>query len=133
MRHSEYTLRSIHADMDIEAYSWACFKAQQAAEFALKALLRALGRPAFGRNLVALFDELSRLCPSAEGELRFCIGYLDKMYVTPGCPDALTEEASYERYTKEEATKALDKPWWREALRHRVVLADDYSLFGDRP
>lgn len=86
----------------------ACFRAQQAAELALKALLRASGRPAFGRNLVALFDELSRLCPSAEGELKFCIGYLDKMYVTPRYPDALTEGAPYERYTKEEALRARE-------------------------
>ncbi|MCY0890046.1 MULTISPECIES: hypothetical protein [Pyrobaculum] len=32
-------------------------------------------------------------------------------------------------WTPEEAAKALEKPWWREALKHRVVLADDYGLF----
>lgn len=36
-------------------------------------------------------------------------------------------------WTPEEAAKALDKPWWHEALRYRVVLADDYGLFSDRP
>jgi len=31
-------------------------------------------------------------------------------------------------WTPEEAVKALAKPWWREALRHRLVLVDDYGL-----
>lgn len=108
MRQAEYTLRSTRADMDIGAYAWACFKAQQAAEYDLMALLRALGKPAFGHNLVALFNELAGLCPAAGGELRFCIGYLDKMYLTPRYPDALAEGVPYERYTEEEAAKALE-------------------------
>ncbi|ESQ22293.1 MAG: Nucleotidyltransferase domain [uncultured Acidilobus sp. MG] len=33
-------------------------------------------------------------------------------------------------WTPEEATKALGKPWWREALREKVVIVDDYGLFG---
>ncbi len=106
MRQAEHTLQSIRADLDIGSYSWACFKAQQAAEFATRALLRALGRPAFGHNLVALFNELAGLCPTTGGELRFCVGYLDKMCLTPRYPDALTEGVPYERYTEEEAAKA---------------------------
>ncbi|WP_238377881.1 nucleotidyltransferase domain-containing protein, partial [Caldivirga sp. MU80] len=31
-------------------------------------------------------------------------------------------------WTPEEAAKALRKPWWREALRHRVVIVDDYGV-----
>jgi hypothetical protein len=33
-------------------------------------------------------------------------------------------------WTPEEATKALGKPWWREALREKVVIVDDYGLFS---
>ena len=31
-------------------------------------------------------------------------------------------------WTVEEARAQLSKPWWREALRHRIVLSDDYDL-----
>jgi len=47
MKQAEHTLRSIEADLGFGSYSWACFKAQQAAELAIKAMLRAMGRPAF--------------------------------------------------------------------------------------
>ena len=33
-------------------------------------------------------------------------------------------------WTPEEAAKALGKPWWREALKHRIVITDDYGIFG---
>ncbi|KUO87265.1 MAG: DNA-binding protein [Thermoproteus sp. JCHS_4] len=108
IRQAEYTLRSIDADMSSGNYSWACFKAQQTAEFSLKALLRAMGKPAFGHNLVALFGELGSHCGGAGDRLRFCVGYLDKMYTTPRYPDALVEGAPFERYTREEAAEASD-------------------------
>ncbi len=31
-------------------------------------------------------------------------------------------------WTTEEARTLLSKPWWREALKHRIVLADDYDI-----
>ncbi|WP_084019824.1 HEPN domain-containing protein [Vulcanisaeta thermophila] len=108
IKQAEYTLKSIEADLGIGAYSWACFKAQQVAEFSLESILRALGRPAFGHNLVAFLNELVSICPGLTSELRFCVGYLDKMYVTPRYPDALTEGVPYERYTREEALKAYE-------------------------
>ncbi|NPA23807.1 MAG: nucleotidyltransferase domain-containing protein [Crenarchaeota archaeon] len=33
-------------------------------------------------------------------------------------------------WTVEEAKKQLGKPWWREALKHSIVLADDYGLMS---
>jgi len=106
MGQAEYTLRSIDADMSIGAYSWACFKAQQAAEYAMKAVLRALGKPAFGHNLVAFLNELANLCPNVSSRVRFCVGYLDKMYAAARYPDALIDGAPFERYTMEEAAEA---------------------------
>lgn len=105
-RHAEYTLRAVETDLSAGNYSWSCFKAQQAAEFAIKALLRALGRPAFGHNLVALSSELADYCGGLDTRLRFCIGYLDKMYTSSRYPDAFVEGAPYERYTREEAVEA---------------------------
>jgi len=80
MRQAVYMLNAIRADVEYGAYSWACFKAQQAAELALKALLKALGKPAFGHNLVQFFKELAEHCGGADSELALCIGYLDKLY-----------------------------------------------------
>lgn len=101
-----YTLDSVRADMDFGSHSWACFKAQQAAEYALKALLRSLGRPAFGHNLVALFSEVRDLCDGVDNELALCVGYLDKLYVPPRYPDAFAEDVPYERFTKQESEMA---------------------------
>jgi HEPN domain-containing protein len=106
IRQAEYTLRSIDADMNSSNYSWVCFKAQQSAELALKALLRAMGKPAYGHNLVALFNDLVNYCSNVSDRLRFCVGYLDKMYVTPRYPDAFVEGVPFERYTREEAVEA---------------------------
>jgi len=36
-------------------------------------------------------------------------------------------------WTPEEARGAMAKPWWREALKRKVVLADDYGLFAREP
>ena len=31
-------------------------------------------------------------------------------------------------WTLEEAKEQLSKPWWREALKHKIVIVDDYNL-----
>ncbi len=33
-------------------------------------------------------------------------------------------------WTVEEAKKQLSKPWWREALKHSLVIIDDYGLMS---
>lgn len=87
LRQAEYTLQSITADIRGGFYSWACFKAHQAAEFALKAILRAAGLKSFGHDLLNLWREALRLC----GELvedRECIVELNRLYIPPRHPDA---------------------------------------------
>ncbi|HDD26211.1 MAG TPA: nucleotidyltransferase domain-containing protein [Acidilobales archaeon] len=32
-------------------------------------------------------------------------------------------------WTLQEAKRNLSKPWWKEALRNRIVIVDDYGLF----
>jgi len=56
---------------------------------------------------VALFNDLAEPCGNASGRLRFRVGYLDKMYSTARCPDALVEGVPFERFTREEAAEAL--------------------------
>jgi len=88
------TLRLIKADIDVEGYDWACFKAQQAAESALKATLRSVGHYAFGHNLLALFRDVKEICKIDDEELEECIAYLDKLYLPPRYPDAFPEGLS---------------------------------------
>ena len=58
---AKHTLGSAARDANQEDFSWACFKAQQAGEYALKALLRGLGQPAYGHALKRLVGELTEL------------------------------------------------------------------------
>ena len=128
MRHAVHTLGSIRADMDYGSYSWACFKAQQAAELALKAILRAVGRPAFGHNLIQLYREAQELCSGGGDDLMLCVGYLDKLHVPPRYPDAFTEGSPFERFTRQEAEMASNarkrllivSPGVRHAVRGRL-------------
>lgn len=45
IKSAEKTLQSAKEDLERGDYNWACFKAQQAAEKALKAFLYGLGKP----------------------------------------------------------------------------------------
>ena len=58
MKQAEHTLTSAQGDAAEGDYGWACFKAQQAAEYAAKALLRGLGLPAFGHSILGLVGEM---------------------------------------------------------------------------
>jgi len=48
LRQGEDTLRSAESDLKNGRFNWACFKCQQAAEYATKAALRGLGRSSSG-------------------------------------------------------------------------------------
>jgi len=102
------TLELIDADISFEGYSWACFKAHQAAEFALKALLYLAGSPSFGHDLTRLLHEASSICGDPSRRVRVCVSVLDKMYIPPRYPDALPEGAPWEHYTLEEAENAKE-------------------------
>jgi HEPN domain-containing protein len=52
------TLNSARQDHSIKSYNWCCFKAQQAAEYAVKALLKGLGISAYGHSIVKLLRDM---------------------------------------------------------------------------
>ena len=58
MSSAERTLISAQGDSKRGDYNWACFKAQQAAEFAVKAILRGLGFPSYGQSIYKLLTLL---------------------------------------------------------------------------
>ncbi len=112
MRQARHTLESIRADMEYGNYDWACFKAQQVAEYSLKALLRGVGEPAFGHDLRDLLERAKEYC---ELNLESEVARLSKFYIPTRYPDAFPGGSPYEFYTREEAEEALkiaEKVYW---------------------
>lgn len=108
MDQAKYTLSSIRADIDYGSYSWACFKAHQAVEYALKAFLRGAGKSAFGHDLRELFNEIKEYC-QAEKNIEEYMLLLSKYYIPPRYPDAFPGGAPYKFYTLQEAKEAFSK------------------------
>ncbi len=109
MSQAKKTFELIDADIEYGGYSWACFKAQQAAELALKALLLLYGEPLFTHDLSKLLRRASQLCGmEPPEEVKECVALLDKMYIPPRYPDAFPEGAPWEHYTKREALEAKE-------------------------
>ena len=107
---AEYTLKSAENDLNSNFYSWACFKAQQAAEYAVKALLFGLGIMAYGHSIKRLLDLLSRETEkvAVPEELFDLARLLDRHYIPPRYPDAYIEGAPYEYYGKKDAIEAIN-------------------------
>lgn len=62
LSNAKSTLRSAEIDSSSGYNNWACFKAQQAAEYAIKAYLRGIGSESYGQSVSLLlkkanFDE----------------------------------------------------------------------------
>lgn len=106
IRSSRRTLNSAMGDLERGDYNWACFKSQQAAEFAIKALLQGLGLPAYGHSVSRLMTEVPRSLGSQE-EIIQASKTLDKYYVPTRYPSAWAEGTPEDYYTEEDAEKAV--------------------------
>ncbi|ASJ02489.1 DNA-binding protein [Thermococcus profundus] len=102
-----YTLKSAENDIRGGFYSWACFKAQQAAEYAVKAALFGFGIMAYGHSIKKLLDVLSQRVDVPE-ELFDVARLLDRHYIPPRYPDAYVEGAPHEYYGKNDALEAIN-------------------------
>ena len=101
------TLESAHGDLDRGDYNWACFKAQQAAEAAIKALLHGLGIPAYGHSISRLLTGIkSKEVPVPEDVIEYA-KTLDKYYVPTRYPNAWAEGMPHEYYTRKDANNAI--------------------------
>lgn len=126
-RSSLKTLESARRDLDHGDYNWACFKAHQAAEKALKAILWSLGKPRGGHSLISLLNYLLEvLGVDAPGRIREICLRLDKHYIPTRYPDAWSEGAPEDYYSRSEAEEAIALAYevigwvegvWRELLR----------------
>ena len=107
MKQAEHTLTSAQGDATEGDYGWACFKAQQAAEYAAKALLRGLGLPAFGHSVLGLVGEMEKQGLPITKEARQCARTLDRHYIPPRYANAYPAGSPFEFYDQDTAEKAV--------------------------
>lgn len=106
-RQGEQTLLSAKDDQEKAHHNWACFKAQQAAEFALKGLLHGLGNMAIGHSITKLLEEVERIGLSVPEALRIDANTLDKHYIPTRYADAYDQGSPYEFYNGKDSTEAI--------------------------
>jgi len=89
-------------------FNWTCFKAHQAAEKALKALLCGVGTPVSGRSLPKLLDRVREVLSIEPPQNMYedCIR-LNKFYIATRYPNAWSEGIPEEYYTHSEAEEAI--------------------------
>ena len=104
MRSAKRALESALGDAERGDFNWACFKAQQAAEFAAKALLHGIGAPACGHSVARLLGEVGVQVPS---EIVQAAKTLDKYYVPTRYPNAWAEGIPNDYYTERDAEEAI--------------------------
>jgi len=105
MRSSKGALNSAEGDLERKDYNWACFKAQQSAELAVKALLHGLGLPTYGHSVSGLLERLPK--DLGTEQVIQDAKTLDKYYVPTRYPNAWVEGTPEDYYTKEDAEKAI--------------------------
>lgn len=116
-------LVSAEGDMKRGDHNWACFKAQQAAEMAVKALLRGLGLPIYGHSVSRLLSNLSSQGVTVSSDAMRSAKILDRYYVPTRYPNAWAEGAPHEYYVEADAEEALTNAgtvleWVEEAWRY---------------
>lgn len=104
---AEHTMASSRRDAGAGDHDWACFKAQQAAELALKALLRAMGRPAMGHGLLHLLDRIANEGVSVDADVAEAARNLEFHYIPARYPYAFPTGAPYQYYGRDQADQAI--------------------------
>jgi HEPN domain-containing protein len=100
------TIESAKHDTEAGDYNWACFKAHQAGESAIKAALYGIGRATRGHSLTHLIAGLSEFINVPNEVVDLC-KLLDKFYVTTRYVDTWSEGAPYEYFTRTDAETAI--------------------------
>ena len=125
MRSARMTIESARRDLEGGDYNWSCFKAHQAAEKALKAVLWGVGKPKMGHSLVHLLQHLvEALGVDAPDDVRRACLLLSKFYTPTRYPDVWSEGIPEEFYSAEEASEAIESAQlvleWVERLWRRL-------------
>jgi len=122
-KQAEQTLRCAEHDAAGGFWNWACFKAEQAAQFAVKGLLRAMGEPAFGHALTRLLADLERLGVAIPESVKLASRNLERQYIPTRYADAFPSGSPYEFYGAQESQEAIDScrtilEFVREVIAH---------------
>jgi len=107
MEQAEHNLESAERDAEDGDFAWACFKAQQAAELAVEALLLGLGQPARGHSVLALLRQVSDLQIDVPQPLLESAQRLDRLYIPTRYPNAHPTGSPFEFYNEADAQQAL--------------------------
>jgi HEPN domain-containing protein len=102
MQNAKYTLKSADNDKLSGFYNWACFKAQQAAEYGVKAYLRGIGKDSFGHSVSLLLKRVN-----FDDNIINAAKLIDKYYIPTRYTDAWAEGIPEDYFTVEEATEAI--------------------------
>ncbi len=105
---SQDTLKSAENDLKNDFFNWACFKAQQAAEFSIKALIYGIGYRRGGHSITALLKSLSDAIDIPERIFDLARS-LDKLYIPTRYPDAWSEGSPKDYYSYSECEEAIKK------------------------
>jgi HEPN domain-containing protein len=101
------TFEAIDNDIKGKKYNWACFKAHQAAEIALKGLLWGSGLPAFGHSVKAFLELVEKkLGLSVPTRIKNHAIRLDKFYVPTRYANQWASGSPHEYFIEEEAREA---------------------------
>jgi len=100
-------LRSAYGDLEREDYNWACFKAQQSSEMAVKALLHGIGSPAYGHSITKLLTAVRSEGVEVPENIIEYTKTLDKYYIPTRHPNAWSEGVPHEYYTRLDASNAI--------------------------
>jgi len=107
MAQAEHTLKSAIGDVDDGDYGWACFKAQQAAEYAVKGLLYGLGVAAIGHSILRLLGIVESKGVKVSDELKRKARLLDRHYIPTRYVNAHVEGSPFEYYDRETAEESI--------------------------
>ncbi len=105
---AEGALESARIQERAGVYNWACFMAEQAAQFGIKALLHGLGLGPWGHDLV----ELGKRAKEALGadwrpELDHPLVSLSRLYIPTRYPDAHASGTATDHYDAQDAAQAI--------------------------
>jgi len=104
-RQAVHSLESAERDLAEGDFDWASFKAQQAAELAVKGYLRAGIEYVTGHSLLKLLAYFRQEPPE---EIVRCSKELDKVYIPSRYPDAYDAGAPMDYYDETAGRAAID-------------------------
>ncbi|MGB9782790.1 MAG: HEPN domain-containing protein [Moorellaceae bacterium] len=106
-RQAEHTLASAERDKAAGDFAWASFKAQQAAEYSVKALIRGIGRISVGHSTLKLLSDLTEAGFKISEEILTAARAVDRHYIPPRYPDAYAGGSPFEFYDVATAESAI--------------------------